>query len=174
MRYKFNSKYTHQRTKTEEYKISSSVLENLMIGANHVAGLFATERGRGVPFRTMNGELRPTFAAMHSRPVLGAEWASLRHELGVASVSAAAEVHKLVGVQPYCHFTSPIRRISDLLAHHQVRAALKGEPSPFSDGYLSDFCKRFNAIQNSFLTGILSNDFLKHFIFFESLCILAI
>ncbi|CAI5474578.1 unnamed protein product [Closterium sp. Yama58-4] len=40
--------------------------------------------------------------------------------------------HAGLGLQGFVQFSSPIRRYSDLLAHYQVKALLRGEPPPLS------------------------------------------
>ena len=40
--------------------------------------------------------------------------------------------HYGLGFTFYTHFTSPIRRYTDLLAHFQIKAHLRGDPLPFS------------------------------------------
>ncbi|XP_057972104.1 ribonuclease II, chloroplastic/mitochondrial isoform X2 [Malania oleifera] len=44
--------------------------------------------------------------------------------------------HGILGLPGYVQFTSPIRRYTDLLAHYQVKAFLRGESPPFSAGQL--------------------------------------
>ena len=38
--------------------------------------------------------------------------------------------HSALGVEGYVQISSPIRRYVDLLAHHQLKAVLRGEPAP--------------------------------------------
>lgn len=44
----------------------------------------------------------------------------------------------------YMHATSPIRRLADLLNHRQLRAALRGEPPPYSRADLDAFADKIN------------------------------
>lgn len=41
------------------------------------------------------------------------------------------ESHFMLGIDSYAQATSPLRRISDLIAHWQMKAALTGAPPPF-------------------------------------------
>ncbi|KAG0587498.1 hypothetical protein KC19_2G168800 [Ceratodon purpureus] len=44
--------------------------------------------------------------------------------------------HATLGVSRCVEFTSPIRQYSDLLAHYQVKAVLRGELPPYSNAYV--------------------------------------
>ncbi|KAK2076306.1 hypothetical protein QBZ16_000830 [Prototheca wickerhamii] len=50
---------------------------------------------------------------------------------------AAPVPHAGLGLPGYVQVTSPIRRYGDLLAHWQLKAALRGEPAPFDPGQLA-------------------------------------
>jgi len=47
-------------------------------------------------------------------------------------VSVAPVAHASLGLDSYVQFTSPIRRYTDMLAHFQMKAHLRGEAPPFS------------------------------------------
>lgn len=49
-----------------------------------------------------------------------------------ANYTATPAGHDALGSAAYTHFTSPLRRFSDLLVHRQIRAALAGEELPYS------------------------------------------
>jgi exoribonuclease-2 len=46
--------------------------------------------------------------------------------------------HAGLGLNTYTQVTSPIRRYTDLLAHFQIKAHLRGEPLPFSAAELQE------------------------------------
>ncbi|KAL5742746.1 hypothetical protein ACOSP7_029478 [Xanthoceras sorbifolium] len=52
--------------------------------------------------------------------------------------------HGILGIPGYVQFTSPIRRYTDLLAHYQVKAFLRGESPPFSAGQLEGMASLVN------------------------------
>ena len=47
--------------------------------------------------------------------------------------------HSLVNVESYTHFTSPLRRVSDLIAHYLLKSALLEESSPFPIEELNNY-----------------------------------
>lgn len=46
--------------------------------------------------------------------------------------------HATLGLDRYSQVTSPIRRYTDLLAHFQLKAHLRGEPLPFSSTEMTE------------------------------------
>lgn len=53
--------------------------------------------------------------------------------------------HYALNLIAYTHFTSPIRRVADLINHRIVKATLKGHPSPYSLEELTQLCNHLNA-----------------------------
>ncbi len=49
--------------------------------------------------------------------------------------------HFGLAMRYYTHFTSPIRRISDLIIHHQIKNKLKSKQTPFSSSHLFKLAK---------------------------------
>ncbi len=49
--------------------------------------------------------------------------------------------HFGLAMQYYTHFTSPIRRISDLIVHHQIKNKLNSKQTPFSSSHLFKLAK---------------------------------
>ena len=70
--------------------------------------------------------------------------------------------HSMLGVDTYAQATSPLRRISDLMAHWQVKAALADQPTPFRkedlDGLIPEFKDRERNIKR------MQNDSQRHWI----------
>lgn len=64
--------------------------------------------------------------------------------LDKAEYGVALQGHYGLNVPCYLHFTSPIRRYADLVTHRQVRAALKGEPLPYTRDQIDWECQYIN------------------------------
>jgi exoribonuclease-2 len=56
-----------------------------------------------------------------------------RSEMGIAPMR-----HAGLGLETYTQVTSPIRRYTDLLAHFQIKAHLRGDSLPFTAEYLQE------------------------------------
>ncbi len=61
----------------------------------------------------------------------------------------AAIGHFGLAVQDYTHSTAPNRRFADLVAQRLVKAALAGQPSPYSDAELQDIAERCTQQENN-------------------------
>ncbi len=57
--------------------------------------------------------------------------------------------HFGLGLEYYTHFTSPIRRLSDLIIHHQLKRKLRKQPDKFSKSQLFDLAKRATICENT-------------------------
>jgi len=55
-----------------------------------------------------------------------------------SEVSLTPARHASLGLATYTQVTSPIRRYSDLIAHFQIKAHLRGDPLPFAREVLQD------------------------------------
>ncbi|XP_061168134.1 helicase with zinc finger domain 2-like [Saccostrea echinata] len=56
--------------------------------------------------------------------------------------------HFSLRINPYVHFTSPIRRYADLVIHRLVHAQLDKKPSPYSQEEIDMLCKKINGCRN--------------------------
>jgi exoribonuclease-2 len=56
-----------------------------------------------------------------------------RSEMGITPAR-----HATLGLEGYSQVTSPIRRYTDLLAHFQIKAHLRGDPLPFSSAEITE------------------------------------
>ncbi len=93
-----------------------------------VARYFGFEPGFGP-------ELTPASLAAFDRqtrgtPEEGALWSLLLQSLGSARYATDCEPHFGLGADLYLHFTSPIRRYSDLVVHRLVKAYVRGRREP--------------------------------------------
>lgn len=102
---------------------SSAVIREMMVLAGEAAARWAFDRS--LPFPYYSQEAPQDAAALP--PGLAGEFAKRRlMKAGMAGPQPRA--HRGLGVPFYAQFTSPLRRYSDLLAHHQARAFLDGRP----------------------------------------------
>lgn len=62
---------------------------------------------------------------------------SLRKNCAPSTLGTSPGRHSGLGLEPYVRVTSPLRRYGDLLAHQQLRRAIKGE-APLPSDYLAD------------------------------------
>lgn len=60
------------------------------------------------------------------------------------SGSSHGQMHFSLGIYPYVHFTSPIRRYADLIANRLVNAVLDNAKSPYSQNEVEILCKKIN------------------------------
>lgn len=119
---------------------SWELVSELMVAAGALAGAYCKEHNIPVPFRgqedfeRVGSEELDTIAAGPAR-----ESARLRHATTSSSSTEAME-HSALGLAAYVQVTSPIRRASDLLAHWQLKAFVRGgmDALPFSADEMAD------------------------------------
>lgn len=66
----------------------------------------------------------------------------LLRSLSKAKYSESPSPHFGLGIEKYCHFTSPIRRYPDLATHRIISNILVGNISPASAAYLGSYAQR--------------------------------
>jgi exoribonuclease-2 len=101
---------------------SSAMVRECMLLAGEGAARWAIKNGVPFPFASQEagdipGEILPGLAGA---------W-QLRRCMRPRSLSVKPGIHWGLGLDAYTQVTSPLRRYSDLLAHLQIRAFLKGE-----------------------------------------------
>ncbi|MDR0526144.1 MAG: RNB domain-containing ribonuclease [Spirochaetaceae bacterium] len=106
---------------------STSVVRECMLLAGEGAGLWALQRRLPFPYIAQEaGELPQDvlkgFAGSYQ----------LRRCMRPRTLSAKPGIHWGLGLDAYTQVTSPLRRYTDLLAHQQIRAFLRGE-SPLGE-----------------------------------------
>lgn len=82
--------------------VSAKIVEECMILANHLVGIFACQNRLPALFRTQD----------------------TREDL--AEYQSQNSLHASLALDKYCHFTAPIRRYGDLLLHRRISAFLDG------------------------------------------------
>jgi len=113
-----------------QYK-SASIVRECMIAAGEGAGVWALERGLPFPYISQDVEIKSdkqeSQAEMNfSNSSLSNSW-QLRRCMRPRIYSTKPGCHQGLGLETYSQVTSPLRRYTDLLAHLQIRAFLRGE-----------------------------------------------
>lgn len=111
------------------------MVEELMLLAGEIAGKFAEARGIPIPFRVQQ---RPPGDSKYldylvrgkEKKAVVKSWKSLVG-LPPTKYSSVPGPHFSLALDSYAQVTSPMRRYADVLAHHQIKAALRGEEPPF-------------------------------------------
>ena len=65
----------------------------------------------------------------------------LQNWLNKAEYNPTLIGHFALNLTAYCHFTSPIRRLADLINHRIIKAILHGQPHPYRRFELEQLCK---------------------------------
>lgn len=120
------------RVENKEVKITPlgitperEIVANAMLAAGNAVAHYADEHGIALPFATQSP---PDAAELPEgiEPGLASMFA-LRRSCPPSTLSTIASPHSGLGLPCYARVTSPLRRYGDLLAHQQLRRAIKGE-----------------------------------------------
>eukprot|EP00028_Trichosphaerium_sp_Am-I-7-wt_P009025 CAMPEP_0168531102 /NCGR_PEP_ID=MMETSP0405-20121227/15183_1 /TAXON_ID=498012 /ORGANISM="Trichosphaerium sp, Strain Am-I-7 wt" /LENGTH=831 /DNA_ID=CAMNT_0008555711 /DNA_START=485 /DNA_END=2980 /DNA_ORIENTATION=- len=122
---------------------SRSTVQELMIMVGEVSALFAKKHSIPIPYRTVDHTRSKSDASdtkvTAPNPLLAGydkfmklvEQIKKMGQLPQAVNEINPGKHSALALDQYCHATSPIRRYSDLLVHHQIKAVLRGDKPPF-------------------------------------------
>lgn len=116
---------------------SWALVSELMVAACNAAGIFAEDNGIPVMFRGQSPFEMPPADVLELIPEGPARSALLFKNATPSMVGLKASSHASLGLDCYVQVTSPIRRVSDLICHFQLKAALRGETPPFDEDQLS-------------------------------------
>lgn len=129
----------------DQSSLSRSLIEEMMIVAGRVAGLFAQQHNIPVAYRGLTANipqhLREECHALHLSGMKQLPVSLSRQILSttggwVLRQSPTPQSHDLLGISAqdggYVQVTSPLRRYLDILAHWQFEAHLRGSAHPFS------------------------------------------
>lgn len=111
---------------------SPSVLlvTEMMVLGGEIAALFGRLHGVPLPFRGHPPSPPPSEAAAPSRELQAEQ---MLGTMARSLMCAGQRVpHSALGLEGYVQVTSPIRRYLDLLAHHQIKAVLRGQAPPLA------------------------------------------
>ncbi len=102
-----------------------------MILAGEIAGRYCQEHNLPVPFRSQTQPVLPPEEELLLLPPGPVRSCALRMCMPRSDMGLTPARHASLGLETYMQVTSPIRRYSDLLAHFQIKAHLRGEELPF-------------------------------------------
>jgi len=110
---------------------SRQMVAEMMILAGEVAGRYGQEHQLALPFRGQTQPELPSDEELLQLPPGPVRYCAIRRCMPRSEVNITPTRHASLGLDTYTQVTSPIRRYTDLLAHFQLKAHLRGEPLPF-------------------------------------------
>jgi exoribonuclease-2 len=110
---------------------SRQLVAEMMILAGEIAGRYARDRNIPLPFRGQPQPELPSSEELIQLPAGPVRFCALRRCMPRSEMGTAPSRHAGLGLDIYTQVTSPIRRYTDLLAHFQIKAHLRGDPLPF-------------------------------------------
>jgi exoribonuclease-2 len=111
---------------------SRKLVAEMMILAGETAARYAQQHNLPLPFRHQPQPELPPDEELMQLPAGPVRSCAIRRCMPRSETSITPSRHASLGLDTYTQVTSPIRRYSDLLAHFQIKAHLRGEPLPFS------------------------------------------
>lgn len=110
---------------------SRSLVAEMMILAGEVAGKYCQEHNIPVAFRSQPQPELPPEEELILLPAGPVRSSAIRRCMPKSGTGLSAARHASLGLETYTQVTSPIRRYTDLLAHFQIKAHLRGDELPF-------------------------------------------
>ncbi|MBE9067963.1 VacB/RNase II family 3'-5' exoribonuclease [Leptolyngbya cf. ectocarpi LEGE 11479] len=127
--------------KVVDEEITIDVLENsqsrqtvaeMMILTGEVAARYGEAHALAIPFRSQPEPELPSDNELLQLPSGWVRDSAIRRCMPRSEMGINPARHATLGLDYYSQVTSPIRRYTDLLAHFQLKAHLRGERLPFS------------------------------------------
>ncbi len=111
---------------------SRNLVAEMMILTGEVAALYGQAHNLPLPFRHQTQPELPSEEELLQLPPGPVRDCAIRRCMPRSEISVVPSRHASLGLSTYTQVTSPIRRYSDLLAHFQIKAHLRGDPLPFT------------------------------------------
>ena len=134
-------------------KVHSShlLIQEFMILANRAVAQWLAEEDVPMQYRNHTARaIAPDRETMYQTILTLGLPAAIRQRLGSwlnrAEYGPALVGHFALNLPAYCHFTSPIRRLADLINHRIVKAQLRGQDSPYSKTDLEQLGKHIGQV----------------------------
>ena len=108
------------------------LVAEMMILAGEAAACYGQDHNLAIPFRSQPQPELPTEEELLQLPTGWVRDCAIRRCMSRSEVGITPARHATLGLGSYSQVTSPIRRYTDLLAHFQLKAHLRGEALPFT------------------------------------------
>jgi len=109
------------------------LVSELMVLVGDVVARFGVRENIPLPFRGQGEPRLMSDDEWDGIPEGICQDMAMRSCMTSSTSGATPRPHSGLGLSAYVQFTSPIRRYADVLAHHQIKAYLRGEPLPFDE-----------------------------------------
>ena len=121
------------------------IIQEFMILANRAVAQWLAEKDalalyRNHTARTIAPDREQMMQALLTTGSVELIRQKLQNWLGKAEYSPILVGHFALNLSAYCHFTSPIRRLADLLNHRIIKAILHHQPHPYRQIELEQLC----------------------------------
>ncbi len=117
---------------------SRLLVAEMMILTGEVAGKYCQVHGLPVPCRGQPKPELPPEEELNLLPAGPVRFAAVRRCMPKSETALSPARHASLGLDTYTQVTSPIRRYTDLLAHFQIKAHLRGDELPFKRDKLQE------------------------------------
>jgi exoribonuclease-2 len=114
------------------------LVAEMMILTGEVAGHYGQTHQLPLPFRGQPQPELPSEEELMQLPGGPVRFFAMRRCMPRSEMGIAPMRHAGLGLETYTQVTSPIRRYTDLLAHFQIKAHLRGDSLPFTAEYLQE------------------------------------
>lgn len=114
------------------------LVAEMMILAGEVAARYGQDHELAMPFRSQPQPELPPEEELMQLPSALVRYSAIRRCMPRSEMGITPARHATLGLEGYSQVTSPIRRYTDLLAHFQIKAHLRGEPLPFSSEEITE------------------------------------
>jgi exoribonuclease II len=118
--------------------LSRQMVAEMMILAGEVAARYGQEHNLAIPFRSQPQPELPSEEELIQLPTGWVRDCAIRRCMTRSEMGIVPSRHATLGLESYSQVTSPIRRYTDLLAHFQLKAHLRGDPLPFSSSEMTE------------------------------------
>jgi exoribonuclease-2 len=111
---------------------SRQMVAEMMILTGEVAANYGQTHNLPLPYRSQPQPELPPEEELMQLPPGAVRACTMRRYMPRSEVGLTPSRHASLALETYTQVTSPIRRYSDLLAHFQIKAHLRGETLPFA------------------------------------------